>query len=284
MAEFDWYQATVPKPPEAVRARLWDLAPSGVWELGRKAPHGYAGEHRLVDADGVVVKVWAGGMHAYPHVVFSGEAARRGSQFLRAEFPEHAVTRLDPCIDFGGEGAYDRLQEQGLAVARERAIKVGTAGDHLVTMKGRTLYLGSTKSHTQVRIYDKAEELRMKHATDPVRLLQVPQHLARLEVQVRPKTKEAKQTAARLDPVSMMGSTAWTRHLLQLVAGLELAPVAMGQVWRAADDERAYAALLAQYGAMILRRIEEAGSAECFGLQVQHDLNARAAALRKMRG
>jgi hypothetical protein len=172
---------------------------------------------------------------------------------------------------------------QGIAltVARDRKVKVGTAGDHLLTFKGRTLYLGAPSSHTRLRLYDKAEELRQQFASNPVKLEQVPDELARLECQVRPATPEAKRAAAQADPVSLMGSAAWMRELMRIVAGLDLEPFHAGKVWRQTDDSRAYAALLAQYGGLLKRLQGDLGSWDMLGRQIGHDLAERDSAQRR---
>jgi hypothetical protein len=223
--------------------------------------------------------VWWGGTHTYPHAVISGELAQAGAELLRAELPGHAVTRADVCIDYIEAGAYDRLQGLALGVAKDRGIRVGTAGDHLLTFKGRTCYLGAPSSHTRLRLYDKAAELREKFASDPVRLAGIPDELARLECQVRPQTSVAKAAAALVDPISLMGSAAWMRELMRQVAGLDLLPFEAGKVWRQADDDRAYAALLAQYGGLLKRRAADSGW-ECLGLQMRDDLAEREAVRR----
>jgi hypothetical protein len=282
MARFDWYQATVRAEVPDVRACLAESL-GGSWEALHKAPHGYGFGDRLMSSDGPRALVWWGGAHAYPHVVFSGEDAHAGSELLRTHFPGHAVSRADPCIDYAEPGSYDRLQELAVGVAKDRGIRVGTAGDHLVTLQGRTLYLGATSSHTRLRLYDKAAELREKFARDPVRLASIPSELARLECQVRPQSAEAKARAAVASPIELMGSAAWMRELMRQVAGLELEPFQAGKGWRQSDDDRAYAALLAQYGGLLQRIRVDLGSWECLGLQIGSDLAARAVANRERR-
>jgi hypothetical protein len=182
------------------------------------------------------------------------------------------VSRADVCEDYAEPGAYDRLQDLALGVAKDLQIKVGTAGDHLLTKEGRTLYLGAVSSHTRMRLYDKAEELRAKLAHDPLRLASVPAELARLEFQVRPKTPAAKLGASVAEPFALMGSASWSRELVRRATGLELAPFQAGQVWRRSDDERAYRACLAQYGGMLRRRMEEHGAWTALGAQIGDDL------------
>lgn len=275
MARFDWYQATVEAPIPVLRGALESLAQDGAWEPLRRAPHGYGGGEVLKSSDGAVATLWYAGTHQWPHVVASGEDAQRCAELLRAQFEGHAVSRADVCIDYGEPGAYDRLQGLALQVAEERGIKVGTAGDHLLTKQGRTLYLGATSSHTRLRLYDKAAELRQQFRADPVRLEAVPAELARLECQVRPQTRQAKVAAGQADPVALMGSAAWMRALMRLVAAVELEPFAAGKPWRQGDDDRAYAAVLAQYGGLFRRIVADLGSWECLGLQIGADLDAR---------
>lgn len=284
MPRFDWYQATVPADVGALRASLEGAATGAPrWEPMRKAPQGYAFGDVLHDDAGRVAALWWGGTHARPHVVASSDAAVPVSQVLRTTWPEHYVTRADPCMDFAEPGAYERLQGIALEVARDRGIKVGTAGDHLVTMKGRTVYLGAPSSHTRLRIYDKAEELRQKFADQPQRLATVPAELARFELQVRPQTRDAKLAAATADPVALMGSAAWSRELLKRVAELDLPPFEAGKPWRQADDARAYAALLAQYGGLLHRIAGDLGSWDCLGLQLGQDLAELADHRRRVR-
>lgn len=284
MARFDWYQATVSAEPVALFAALPALAEGQpAWEEMNRAPQGYGFGRRLLDDGGQVAQIWWGGSHPLPHVLFTGETAQTGADLLRSEFKAHRVSRVDVCTDYADPGAYDRLQLLALDVAKERKVKVGTAGDHLVTMEGRTLYLGSTSSHTRLRLYDKAAELRAKFANDLARLQTVPAELARFECQVRPQTPEAKAAAAIADPVALMGSAAWMRDLVRRVDGLSLEPFQAGRPWRQADDDRAYAALLAQYGGLLDRVRQSLGSWDCVGLQIGHDLAERAAAERRAR-
>ncbi|HLP31320.1 MAG TPA: hypothetical protein VK150_08155, partial [Geothrix sp.] len=234
-----------------------------MWQNMRKAPHGYGFGSTLSDAGGPILRVWWGGSHELPHVVASGEKAPAVADLLRSEWPGHRVSRVDVCEDYAEPGSYDRLQELALSVARDTGVKVGTAGDHLLTKEGRTLYLGAPTSHTRLRLYDKAAELRGQFHAQPDKLADIPAELARFEVQVRPQTPQAKAAAATADPVSLMGSAAWMRRLMLLVAGLELEPFHAGKVWRQADDDRAYAALLAQYGGLLQRICTDLGSWDC---------------------
>lgn len=283
-ARFDWYQGTARVPVEVLKGCISDAHPTGEWTDLPRAPQGYAFGWRLDDGLGRVADVWAGGTHAHPHFVASGPSAHIVAECLRADLADdHTVSRVDPCIDYQGAGAYDLLQLACLEVAKDRSITVGTAGDHLLTLEGRTVYLGSKSSPVRLRVYDKAAELRQKFANDLHTLLTIPDHLTRLEGQIRPKTPEAKAAAAKASPVELFGSAEWMRLLMGKVAGLDLEPLQVGTVWRKSDDDRAYAAMLAQYGNLLQRRAADHGSFELLGRQIGDDL-AEAARLRKRRG
>lgn len=284
MAAFDWYQATVPQPVDDVLEALSDLG-NGLKVAHGRGHHGYATTTTLGnERDGVVAKVWHGGSHAYPHAVVSGDLAQAGAELIRAAFPEHFVSRYDVREDYAEEGAFDAIQEHLLTTAKAHRVKVGTAGDHLLTREGRSTYLGAPSSAVRMRLYDKRAEVLAKWAFLSVgqveRLLrrgpdggwELPEHWARLEAQIRPQTKQAKAEAARLDPVDALGSAAWMREVWRAVAGLDLQPVQVGRGYRAQDDERAYRYMLSQYGGMLRRLQADLGDWACVGLQLGADL------------
>lgn len=282
MAAFDWYQATVPRPVDDVLEALGGLAERPEYVHGRGA-HGYATATAVAGPEGTLARVMHGGTHHYPHVVLSGEATQAGVEVIRASFPEHFVSRADAREDFGDVGAFDRILPVMLGTAEAHGVKVGCAGDWALTMEARTLYLGAPSSACRQRLYDKAAELRVKFAADPVRLAAVPEHLARLEAQVRPQTKDARVRFATIEPLAVMGSSAWLRDVWHGVVGLQLEPVQVGKAWRQSNDERAYAYLLAQYGGLLERVQKDLGSWACVGEQLGHDLAERAKALRAAR-
>ena len=280
MAAFDWYQATVRAPVNDVLEVLGSASVRFTLSHGR-GHHGYGQSTLLEGSEGFRATVWHGGSHEYPHAVLTGEDAQPGAELIRAHFPVHYVTRADVREDFGDPGAFHRIQAELIEVAREHRVKLDTRGDHLLTKEGRTVYLGSPSSACRQRLYDKAAELRAKFAADPVRLAQVPVELARLEAQVRPQTAEARQVFASIEPLAVMGSSAWLRDVWQRVVGLDLQPVEVGKPWRQSDDERAYGYLLAQYGGLLTRIAGDLGSWDMVGRQIGCDLVERAKAARR---
>lgn len=273
MARFDWYQGSIQRPADDVLECLVGLAP-GLSISHARGLQGYAHTAMLgSDETGQVAAVWHGGHHEYPHVVLSGAWAQPGAELIRTDFQFlHTVSRVDVCEDFGDLGAFDRIQPQLVDVAIKHRLKVDTRGDHLVTKEGRTVYLGSPKSAVRLRLYDKAAEMRAG-VKDAKLLAQMPDHLARLEAQVRPATRESKALLASCEPVEVLGCSKWMREVWRAVAGLELTPVQVGRGYRQSDDERAYRYLLAQYGGVLRRLHGDLGSWDCVGLQIGADLS-----------
>ena len=281
MAAFDWYQATVHAPVDDVFEALGAASERSSLSHGRGL-HAYGHSTVLEGSEGFRATVWHGGSHEYPHVVLTGEDAQPGCELIRAAFPgQHFVTRADAREDFADDGAFDRIQAELIEVARRHRVKVDTRGDHLLTKEGRTVYLGAASSACRQRLYDKAAELRAKFAADPVRLAEVPRQLVRLEAQVRPQSHEARVAFASIEPMAVMGSSAWLREVWKRVVGLDLEPVQVGKPWRQADDERAYGYMLAQYGSMLQRVCEDLGSWDMVGRQIGFDLVERQRAKRR---
>lgn len=283
MPAFDWYQATVPVPVNDLLECLDELAPDLVISHAR-GMHGYATTAGLGNVnEGSVAKVWHGGTHPHPHVVLSGRWAAPGAELIRARFPEHSVSRLDVRQDFNDEGAFDSIQGELLRAAKHHRVSVRTAGDHLLTMKGRTTYLGAPSSAVQLKVYDKAAEVLAKLPPCGPRRQRAwsaisegfPKHWTRLEAMVRPATKEARTEYSRLQPVEALGCTQWMRDVWGAVAGLELEPAPVGRGYRVTDDERAYRFLLLHYGPLLRRMHGDQGSWECVGRQIGDDLADR---------
>jgi len=282
VAAFDWYQATVPNPVNDLLEACLRLGHRPAIEHTR-GRQGYATVSRIVDHDGLVGQVLHGGSHPYPHVIFTSEGAQPGAELIRATFPQHTVTRVDVREDFDQVGAFDSMLPVLLSAAERHRVRVDTRGDHLLRKEARTVYLGAASSAVRLRQYDKAAELRAKFASDPVRLSAVPENLTRVELQVRPQTHAMRQQFASIEPVAVMGSSAWSREVWASIVGLQLEPVQVGHAWRQADDDRAYAYMLAQYGGRLRRLHDDLGSWACVGQQIGHDLAEREIACRRDR-
>lgn len=284
MVAFDWYQATVREPVDDVLEAL--LARSDRQQVRHvRGVQGYGTTTKLMDDSGQLgeVEVWHGGRHAYPHVRFTSDAAPGHAAILREAFPDHTVSRIDVKEDFDAEGTFDRVLPSLLEAAKRHRVKVDAKGDHYLTKRGRTLQLGSRSSAVLLRVYDKAEQMRAKLAHDPVRLLTVPEHLTRFEVEVKPSDSMARQACARLEPAAFMGASACVRDAWAAFGGEPVAELRVTRAWRPSEDERVRAYLIDAYGPALSRWAEELGDWKCLGLQLRDEIAAAQGAKRRLR-
>lgn len=282
MPAFDWYQATVKADRDDVLEAVMGLR-EGSELKHRKGMYGYATCSVVEAHDGPVAQVWHGGRQELPHVVFSGFEAIEGADLLRSKF-SHSVTRCDVREDFAGADTFDRFLSPVLAAAKRHRVKVRCAGDHLLTLQARTVYLGSPSSAVVFRQYDRAAKLRDDFANNPMKLAEVPDHLTRTEVQVRPPAGMARTALASMEPEAVFGVTDWMRDLWREFSGSEVERFSVTKPWRQSDDDRAYDAMMAQYGRMLRRRMEDHGSWAALGQQIGLDLDLRADAERALKG
>lgn len=266
---FDWYQPTISENPivlvETLKA---SLAADGEIIEGR-GRHNYRQSFRILDARGErVAEVLAGGSNGDPNVTASGIVTPRFVEVVREFWPEHRVTRFDAAEDMAQEGALDTLE----AVCRGLAKDLGIRGRAVVPddpSEGRTYYLGAPSSDTRVRLYDKTAETRGK--LPPERHDEVPDHWARLEVQVRPR-KEWKRYAAQATPEQAWGFAGWTHELAKRALSLQIERITM-QAGRETDDERAFRFMVMQYGPLLQRMLRDLGSWDCVGLTIGEAIN-----------
>lgn len=261
---FDWYQATIPEHPLVVIDTLKEaLAPDGDVIEGR-GRHNYLQSFRIRDARGErVAEVLAGGSNGHPNVASSGIFTPGFVDVVRASWPAHRVTRFDSAEDMAQKGALEELEATCRGLAKDLGIK-GRAVVPDNPEEGRTYYLGAPSSDTRVRLYDKTAETRAK--LPPERHSEVPDHWARLEVQVRPR-KEWKQYAAQATPEEAWGFAGWTHELAKRALSLQIDRVTM-QAGRETDDERAFRYMVMQYGPLLQRMFRDLGTWDCVGLTI----------------
>jgi hypothetical protein len=258
----DWYAATIESPPRDV---LEALAASLRGEVRHcRGMHGYERGATIEAAAGVAARVFYGGVNPNPHAFASGEYAEPFRAVVRSCWPRsHAVSRFDSAEDFEGPGAWDELSGLCLGLADSRRLKVHHTGDFHREQDGRTLYLGSRKSAVFVRLYEKGKQLRAQVTHGQAA---ISPDWCRLEAVVRPHG-EARKLAALAEPAEMWGYGSWTAELVRRAANVDVPRVAM-QVYREADDERAFAFLCRQYGPLLSRLQSDLGDWACVGKQI----------------
>jgi hypothetical protein len=266
---FDWYAATIKAHPAEV---LEVLQKEFGAEIKRgNGLHGYTHRYDVNGPAGTVASVLAGGKNGDPHAWASGENTDRFVGLVRSVWSDaHTVTRFDPAEDFQGPGTWDRLNAECLSIADDRRLKVSQAGDYHRLEDGRTLYVGSRKSPVFIRLYEKGKQLRAKVSQGAE---DIPEDWCRLEAQIRPQ-KEAKKSAAYLSPEQAWGLSSWTNDLAKRCLEIDVPRVQM-KVWREADDDRAFAFMVRQYGPMLERLKLELGDWSCVGLQIGQAVSDR---------
>ena len=271
---FDWYQATIPENPIVLVETLKSaLAPDGDIVEGR-GRHNYHQSFRVRNARGErVAEVLAGGSNGDPNATASGIVTPGFVDVVRGSWPEHRVTRFDAAEDMAQQGALEALEATCRGLAKDLGIK-GRAVVPDDPSEGRTYYLGAPSSDTRVRLYDKTAETRAK--LPPERHGEVPDHWARLEVQVRPR-KQWKLFAAQATPEQAWGFAGWTHELAKRALSLHIERITM-QSGRETDDERAFRFMVLQYGPLLQRICRDLGSWECVGLTVGEAIAAQKAA------
>lgn len=263
---WDWYGCSLVElvDPDLVVSTLsvsLDAAP----QIGTPR-HGYQRCVQLSRGERVIAQVMSGGRHETPYVQASGSSSGSVAKLIRANWT-HRVSRVDACLDFDAEGAWDAVCGQALVVARQRGISKRQAGDwldpHQRPGDGRTLYVGGQTSAVKARFYEKGRQLPA--AGRPF--------WVRAEIEVRP-TKAAKRAMALVDPRGAWGSAAWTADVLERLSG-EAVPPARVVSYVEPDNQRRYLAMLRQYGRTLDLVAEEyGGDWGRLGLVLRDDLAA----------
>jgi hypothetical protein len=248
---FDWYGGSVDAPPEETLGEAlgaFDLAsfePTAPRNGFNRAAALKRGDTRLLtvmwenlgDPTGGSCFIEGTGRHAAPV-----------AQWLREWQPAHRVARVDVAEDYCGEGAWDRLSGLCFKVADRHGVKTEHAGDWHTGVYGRSVYVGGRQSIAREICYEKGKQIGGD-----------PNHV-RMELRVRPGSREAKEVAARSSPLELYGAARWTRTLAAELGHADIARLSLGTVYRDEDMQRARRALFKQYGAVLQGIEAECGS------------------------
>lgn len=257
MGKFDWYQTTVrvsnPQDSGLVDAilaayPLTDYAPCS-------AQNGYSFGGQFVRGSSVVCRLSWGGQPGV-NVTATSDNAPALAEALRGLRIAHSPTRIDTAIDWDEEGLFESMSGGLIAFAQERRLSIMQVGDW-IRGEGRTLYIGSKDSAVRLVLYEKGFEQGCTHRPWWVRL----------EARIRPKG-ESRAVAMTFEPMDVF-SCGWLSEALDaLNFEHDLSKRAIGTIWRRSDTERARAALLKQYGAIMANWAEESGGWSAWGAVV----------------
>lgn len=245
-ARFDAYSATFNARPGDIVERLKGAWPHVQVEGMPRGRQGYRQSWKL--SDGTDTALLMANSPARPdeaHLSVQGAWSHDLAGLIRSEYPEHRCSRLDACLDFDGVGIFDKLHAEAKKLAVEHDVKTSFAGDWEGLEDGRTYYIGAPSSVARTRIYEKGQQLRK---VDPL----ASPHLVRVETQVRPQ-KEAKRWAARIPPGEVFAGSIVSLHLINLLAGENLEPLAFGNRRKPPSSTGQRSMWLArQYSALIM--------------------------------
>lgn len=261
-ARFDWYQSTVMVqcPQESglvdVLLKAWPLSD---WGPARNL-NGYTRGGAIMRGDRILCHVCWGGQTGVSCKSTSDESpvlAEALAVFRRTHMP----TRVDSCVDWCEPGLFDSLSGELIRYAQENRLSINQQGDW-IRGEARTLYVGSKDSPVRLVLYEKGYE----QGGD------APKDWVRLEVRIRPK-RDWRERVGRwsADEVFCAG---WVPDALKALGWDDLAKRSIGSVWKASDDERALTALCRQYGNLLLRMLEQAGSPEALGVLLVDQVKA----------
>lgn len=301
MSRFDWYQATVRQPVGLVLETLAKLGDSTAPAdgLARKLRY-QQGVDVMHQSRGKVASILWGGHNdpegERPHVLASSDATDAFVDAVRTEWPDcHTVTRMDAAHDFNEPNCYDRLRPILRDVAKEHRVGFEQIADELKADAGRTQYMGSRKSDYRVRCYEKgyqvsqhlAEIMARNHPglkPEPWKIVVneasgeciLPENWTRIEVQVRPPTKEARTLAATASPEQAWTFSPWTAEVAKRTLALDLERMYI-RTKKTSKDDNALAFMCEQYGGIMARFADKLGGWSALGEHLEKVVASRRA-------
>lgn len=277
----DQYTATVPADGGEVLDWICRTAPmTESIELG---PDGsipaYRYSHARPIRDGkttIAVVRWGGNGGANTSIELKGSIAEETYRPLRDRWPMHACSMLHVAADFAAEGLFDDADRALKAIAAANRPPVITrpegAGWNHPGM-GRSTYFGSKESDAHAILYDKSAERIERGGLHPSTVLP---NWVRLEAKIHPKKAPTKKLLGRLSMTQALGLARWVPPMFEAFAGIKAEPVELPK--RVRDDDRTYAALIAQYGRWIETQASDKGAERFI-----HELLRDAARMREFR-
>jgi DNA relaxase NicK len=266
MIRFDAYTATTrAATPQQLTDILIDVAGPDFTSTQGKGFHTFGHRFAVKDSTGIEVGSvqWGGYQGDLSMIEVKGEPTPQAVKALRERF-WHRVTRVDACADFDAPGAFERLLGPCMDVKTKYRLKGERRGDwEDFPEEGRTLYLGSPKSSTRVRLYEKGKQPEYRHLSR--------NDWTRIEVQVRPE-KDAKASYNRLEAAQVWGASAWTRDLAGRVLEEHIDPHPAGTTYRLTERDAALRWMCRQYGAHLVSLAQDLGGWDCLGLTLQEML------------
>lgn len=170
----------------------------------------------------------------------------------------YAMARRDTCFDFIDDENFSQFN-QLCAIAREMGeagvMQYDQIGQGWLGIKGETMtaYLGSRKSPVMIRIYTRGlKTLKEGGVDDPKRI--------RVEVEVKPSKRAAKDALTLLDDEQLFGCAKWSLEFMQRVGITGIQRHVVGTVWKLSEREKVFAHLVKQYGGLLEEILDQKGA------------------------
>lgn len=259
--EFDWYQFSTQTDIRSVKEILQPLATAEPFHNEKPKLAGYAFAFKTGGRGGSVLVHYGGrnGDNHGPNIAGTGPLAPVVAELFRATKLPHGVGRADVRLDFLGDFEksrllfIDRCNQTGMA-----STDAGSCPESSLQL-GRTVYGGSKSSFYQPTLYQKGLQLGPDY----------PENYLRLEHRFAPTKATEKKQLAELSPFQMVGLRPVARDLSQSIASVAIAPY---KLTKYPAEKNAYHWMLTQYQGLLWELHEDAGSDECAGKQIFHDL------------
>lgn len=254
---FDAYAATFDLDPASIYHPIAETFP-GMYSDQAQPRWGYTHAQQLHYAGNTALLFHRQkGEATETHLTAQGRWSADLATHLRTVHPGHRVTRADVCYDLERPGLWDWLIPIALDIADQLRLTVDHQGDWHRGIKGRTLYIGSTRSASFLRIYEKGKQLRSMGIDDTA-----PLDLVRLEVQCRPE-KDFRDIAWTATPRQLFSTSRAAVRLLSIIANQDLPHQAPGNT-RQPPKKLAvkFRNLARQYGPFLVQLADSLGPTE----------------------
>lgn len=245
--------------------RLLDLQAilGGDWQHQKKSVNGYGIRFALVRGEDTVCEAFtdgtgdAAGTH---QIEAKGHFSPEVRDAINQVFGEMGYTtpRRDTCFDLIDDEAFTlfhQLADIGRDMAKAGRMKYDQVGQGwLVPGQTMTIYLGSRNSPVMIRIYTRGLKTLQEGGIDDPRRI-------RVEVEVKPGKRDAKQALSMLPDHALFGCAAWAKEFMERagISGIERHKV--GTVWKPSDKQRVFAHLVKQYGGLLEEILDQRGAA-----------------------
>jgi hypothetical protein len=267
--QFDWYEGTVYEQAFDDVAYTLGRQISRVFELkpARPAMNYYHGT--AITVFGRPVVTLSHGGNPGTHFKVTGQDSVQVTEIIRELFT-HEVSRCDIRLDYKSPTIFDNLWEMMEELAKSRTLSIGRLGDWDYGIKGRTGTIGSRKSETFARLYEKGK----KEKEDP--------EWVRLELEIKPKRQKTRLEVSRAPIDQLWGMSVWSQLLASEL--MDYTPYLIEkEVWQKSDLEKRKTSMYNQYGNTLNEMIEASVSPEMLGIQIVAELSDHRRRTRKGR-